>query len=108
MHTSAAERASDSVTFACVVALQAIVGGVSYGLRFTAYFPCSTAQGRYEVLDATVFQPGPTHAAAFGPTELFSLPPTSTEGLGWGANVGISSRLRLTGADLQCPNAADS
>ncbi|KAI7840465.1 hypothetical protein COHA_005767 [Chlorella ohadii] len=70
--------------------------GVSYGLRFTAYFPCTTAQGRYEVLDATVFQPGPTHAAAFGPTEVYSQPPTSTERIGWGADVGISARLRLT------------
>ncbi len=85
--------------------LQVSDTGVSYGLRFTAYFPCTAAQGRYEVLDATVFQPGPTHAAAFGPTEVYSQPPTSTERIGWGADVGISARLRLTGvcSDLWLP-----
>lgn len=72
-------------------------GAVAYGLRFTAYFPCAAAQGRYEVLDATVNQPGPTHAVAFGPTEVNSLPPNSTAGIGWGADVGISNRLRLKG-----------
>ncbi|KAI7840331.1 hypothetical protein COHA_006113 [Chlorella ohadii] len=68
--------------------------GTTYGLRFTAYFPCA-AQGRYEVLDATVHQPGPTNAAAFGPRELNSLPPNSTDGIGWGADVGSSARVRL-------------
>lgn len=72
--------------------------GVLYGLRFTAYFPCTAGQGRYEVLDATVLQPRPTHTAVFDPTELFSEPPNSTAGIGWGADVGVSGRLRLKGA----------
>lgn len=80
--------------------IQVSTSGVTYGLRFTAYFPCTTSQGRYKVLDATVFQPGPTHAAAFGPTVVDSLPPTSSEQIGWGADIGTSSRLRLTGVNF--------
>ncbi len=72
--------------------------GVTYGLRFTAYFPCAAGQGRYEVLDATIHQPGPTHVAAFGPKELNPVPLNSSAGIGWGADVGIASRVRLQGA----------
>lgn len=73
---------------------------MAYGLRFTAYFPCVVGQGRFAVLDATAVQPGPTHEAAFGPTQVLSMPPNSTAGIGWGANVGISDRTRLFGAQL--------
>ncbi|PRW58021.1 periplasmic substrate binding [Chlorella sorokiniana] len=77
------------------VCQKATAAGVAYGLRFTAYFPCIKGQGRFAVLDATAFQPGPTHEAAFGPTEVLSQPPNSTAGIGRGADVGISGRTRL-------------
>lgn len=78
--------------------MQAITSGVAYGLRFTAYFPCITGQGRFAVIDSTSVQPGPTHEPAYGPIEVLSLPPNNTAGIGRGADVGISTRTRLFGA----------
>ena len=73
--------------------------GTYWGLRFTAYLPCMQAEGRYAVLDAVVLQPEPRYTAAFAVREVTaSTSPTGVDGIGWGADVGISQRMRLAGA----------
>lgn len=71
-------------------------------MRFSAYFPCAVEQGRFAVIDAVVLQPTPRYEPAFSIKEVTaSSSPTSTAGIGWGADVGISNRIRLGGGS-QC------
>ncbi|PRW20897.1 PAS domain-containing sensor histidine kinase [Chlorella sorokiniana] len=70
--------------------------GTYYGLRFTAYLPCVQAQGRFAVLEAIVLQPEPRYTAAYEVQEVTATDSTaSADGVGWGADIGISNRLRV-------------
>lgn len=81
-----------------VQAPQAGDDGTYYGLRFTAYLPCMQTEGRFAVLEAVVLQPEPRYTAAFEVREVTATASTtSAYGLGWGADVGISKRLRVAG-----------
>ena len=81
--------------------MQADPQGVYWGLRFSAYFPCVIREGRYVVIEATVFQPEPRYQPAYILREVTSTAVTSTEGIGWGADVGISQRTHWGGESGQ-------
>lgn len=96
--------ACSETEFSCFAAVQEGSEETYYALRFTAYFPCVVEQGRFVVIDAVVLQPGPRYQPAFSIKEVVEaqLSPTSTGGIGWGADVGLSNRARVKGRDVRC------
>ena len=87
------------LTRAILMFIQADPQGVYWGLRFSAYFPCVIREGRYVVIEATVFQPEPRSQPAYVLREVTSTSTRSTEGIGWGADVGISQRTHWAGGN---------